>query len=127
MSDAKTYAKEIHKTAQKNFKRRSVYAYYINDLWSADLVDVSNISEDNDNVKFLLNIIDVYSRYSWSIPLKNKSSKSVLEAFKCIKTTPKNLWTHEGKEFFNKDFLKYCKDNNINLYHTYSGLKAVFI
>ena len=81
----------MHRPARKNFERRSVSSYYNNDLWAADLVDMSNIKEDNHDITFLLNIIDIYSRFAWSIPLKNKKASTVLQAFKSIKIFPKNL------------------------------------
>ena len=57
--DNKVYSNEIHKQAIKNFKRRTVKTYEPNDIWSVDLIDVSNIKEDNDNITFMLNIIDL--------------------------------------------------------------------
>ena len=60
MNDIREYAKEIHKPVKHKFERRHISTFYPNDIWSIDLVDVSNIKEDNDNVTFLLNIIDIY-------------------------------------------------------------------
>jgi len=127
MTDAKQYAKELHKPVKTVFERRRVNTYFPNDIWSVDLVDMSNIKEDNDNITFLLNIVDIYSRYAYSIPLKSKSATSVLNAFKTLKVFPSNIWADEGKEFFNKDFEKFCKEKKINLYHTYSNLKSVYV
>ena len=118
MSDLKQYSEEIHKPARKNFSRREVTTTAPNDIWSIDLVDMSNISEDNDNVKFLLNIIDVYSRYAYSFPLKSKKASEILNVFKSLKILPKHIWSDEGNEFYNKEFKSFCKNNNINLYHT---------
>lgn len=118
---------EIFKPAIMNFKRRHIYAYFNNDLFSADLVDYQKLSKYNKGYHFLLTVIDIYSRYAWVIPLKNKTKESVFEGFKSIEQTPKNLWVDEGGEFFNRIFEKYCKDNDINLYHTYSEIKGAFI
>jgi hypothetical protein len=127
MNDIREYAKEIHKPVKHKFERRHISTFYPNDIWSIDLVDVSNIKEDNDNVTFLLNIIDIYSRYAYSFPLKSKKASEILNVFKKLKVLPTNIWSDEGNEFYNKDFKKFCKENNINLYHTYSGLKSVFV
>ena len=127
MSDLKQYALEIHKPAIKKFARRKVNVFFVNELWCADLLDVSNISQDNYNIKFLLNIIDVYSRYVFCFPLKSKKSSEIVNAFKSLKELPHNLWVDEGSEFYNKDFKKFCSQNDINMYHTYSGIKSSFV
>ena len=124
---AKIFADELHKPVVKNFERRSVYALYPNMLWSIDLVDMSNVKGKNQNITFLLNVIDVYSRYAFSVPLKSKSAIDVLQALKSIGKVPNNMWADDGKEFFNKDVIKWCNDNNINLYSTHSGFKSVFV
>jgi hypothetical protein len=118
---------EIFKPAFKNFERRSVVVPSNDLIWGADLIDVSEIK---GKIKFLLNVIDIHSRYAWSIPLTSKSKDTVLNAFKEIvnetKTTPSKIWADEGGEFYNSVFKKYCTDNNIILYSTHSGLKSVF-
>lgn len=90
MTDMEKYAKEIHKPVKQNFERKSVCATKPIDIRSIDLVDMSKIKEDNE-VTFLLNIIDVYSRYAYSIPLKSKKSVEILNALKSIEATPDNI------------------------------------
>ena len=126
MGDKKLLTKELTRPITRKFKRRSVITTYINDIWGADLLDVSTMSKQNNNCKFLLIIVDIYSRYAYAIPLKNKSGEEVLQGFSSINTTPKNLWVDEGKEFYNTEVKNYCKENNINMYHTSTGLKSVF-
>ena len=69
---------------EKNRKKNKIFtpiiAFHFLDNVQADLVDISRISEDNNNIKFLLCIIDVFSRYSWVYPLLNKTSDSILES-----------------------------------------------
>lgn len=127
ISDLKIFTKETHKSAFKNFVRRGVRALFPNELWSADLVDMSNVKNTNAKTTFLLNIVDVYSRYAWSIPLKSKSAISVLNAFKSIGKTPKLLWVDEGKEFYNSQMKEFCEENNINMYSTHSHIKSAFV
>ena len=110
----------------KKFKRRPIITTHINDIWGADLLDISKMSKTNNNYTFLLVIIDIYSRYAFVVPLKNKSGDEVLKGLKTIDKTPRNLWVDEGKEFYNSEVKGYCKNNNINMYHTYSGLKSVY-
>ena len=71
----------LHKPDRRRFQRRKIYAKCIDDLWQADLADVSSLSKFNDNFKFLLTCIDVLSEYSWVIPLKTKSVKLITDAF----------------------------------------------
>ena len=123
----KQYSLELHKPALKNFTRRSVETYEPNDIWSIDLIDVSNIKEDNDNINFMLNIIDIYSRFAYCFPIPNKKAITILNCFKTLSVLPRNIWADEGSEFYNKDFLKFCKDNRINLYSTHSGMKSVYV
>ena len=81
---------------------------------------MSNVKEDNDNVTFILNIIDIYSRYAYSFPLKKKAEE-ILKVFEKLKVLPKNIWSDKGNEFYNSKFKAFCKTHSINLYHTYSG------
>jgi hypothetical protein len=112
---------------KRNFERRQVYANAKDDLWSADLADVSNKANFNNKINFLLTIIDIYSRYVWVFPLKNKNGSTIKRAFESIGHLPNNLWTDQGGEFFNNDFEEYLKTHNVNLYYTHSDNKAVYI
>lgn len=122
----KQYKAELLKPAKRIFKRRTIKTFYKDDIWSADLIDLQKYSTDNDNVKYLLLIINIYSRHIWIFPLKNKESKNVLNAFKSLDNLPTNLWTDLGSEFISKEFKRWCERNDINLYHTGGESKAVF-
>ena len=122
------FIKEIFKPIKKKiYQRQHVYAYFKKDLFSADLVDYQYHSKFNKGYNYLLNVIDIYSRYVWVIPLKTKTAVETLNAFKTINEIPKNLWVDEGKEFFNSEFMKFNEKNSINMYHTYSEIKGAFI
>lgn len=96
----------MHKPARKKFQRRRVWVSGIDDTWAADLADMSHLSKENDGYKYLLVIIDIFSKYGWIIPLKNKSGLSVANALKKIfknsKRKPNKLWTDKGTEFYNE-------------------------
>ena len=81
-------------------------------------------SKYNDGVTFLLLVIDIFSKYGWAIPLKNKEGKTVAEALKTIfkERKPEKLWTDKGKEFYNKD----VKDL-IELYSTENEEKSSIV
>src|SRR6185436_8299968 len=84
-------------------------------------------SINNKGYKYLLTVIDVFSKYAWSVPIKNKSATSVTNAFKSILNQgrkPTNLQSDRGLEFYNNHFKNLMKEYNINHYSTYSNLKA---
>lgn len=122
--DLKQFADEVHRPVVRKFKRRKVIANGINDIWAVDLVDMQEWAENNDGYKYMLNIIDVFSRYAWSIPLKTKTAKEVLKAFESIKEKPKRIWSDDGKEFINKEMNAFYKKHGIVRYSTYSESKA---
>jgi len=101
----------------------------INKIWSADIMDKSSISKNNKNYKYLLNAIDLFSKYAYSIPLKSKKQHEVAAAFAklFIKHKPDKLWTDQGSEFINKTFKKFLNDHNIELYHVHNEGKACVI
>jgi len=122
---------ELHKPARKNFARRCVKIKGLDDLWQADLVEMIPYANENNGYKYLLTIIDTFSKFTWVEPLKKKESKIIVDAFKKVfsqnKRMPKNLQTDMGTEFFNKDFNKLMKQKNINHYSSFSPLKASII
>lgn len=124
----KQMATEIHRRIVKDIDRRKVITTGKNDVWAIDLVDMSEWKKQNDNTPYMLNVIDAFSRYAWSIPLKDKSAKTVTEAFKKVLEdngkSPRRLWSDKGAEFYNKTFQTLLKKHNIQLYSTYSEFKA---
>ena len=86
-------------------------------------------SKQNSGFKYLLTVIDVYSKYAWIIPLKTKSSSSIIEAFTELfkDRKPKKLWTDSGKEFLNKEFKQFLNKNNVEIYQTFNEGKAVVV
>lgn len=121
---------EIHRSARKNFPRRSVIIRGFDDLWQADLAEFIPYSKYNRGYKYILLVIDCYSKFLWTYPLKSKTGIEVSVAMSSIlmnKRKPKNLQTDEGKEFYNKHFTQVMKSNNINHYSTYSIKKASIV
>ena len=92
----KILVEELHKPIIKNFKRRKVDSSFKDNIWGVDLADMSLISKFNKEIKYLLCVIDLFSRYSWVIPLKNKKGESIVEGFKNIlKILIENLIKYE--------------------------------
>ena len=96
-----------------------------------DLVEIQKLSSQNDNCRYLLNGIDCFTRYGFCEPLKDKKAQTVLEGFKSIlrvaKDYPSTLMTDSGSEFINNRFVKFCKDNSIKCYQSYTSTHAAFV
>ena len=128
-------ANELHKPIIRNFKRRKVnFGNFPNEIWSADLIDLKKLKKYNNGFQYIINIIDLFSRHAWSIPIKDKTGKSIVEAFDSInQVCPrrvknlKKLWVDNGSEFYNKIFKNWLNDNNIEMYSTFNEGKAVVI
>lgn len=122
---------EIHKNARKNFVRRSVTLKGIDDLWQADLIDLISLKTYNKGFKYILVIIDCFSKFVWAVPLKTKNKIEVFKAFQSVfkqsGRRPRNLQTDMGTEFYNGEFKKIMKSYKINHYSTYSVKKASIV
>ena len=121
-------AEELHKPITRNFRKRRVITYGVDKIWAGDLIEMQKYSKWNKGVKYLLTVIDVFSKYGWIVPLKDKKTESVSSAFDRIfkksKRKPETLWTDKGSEFISKHFKEFLKKNNIKLYHTENEEKS---
>ena len=109
----------LHKPSRRTFKRNKVYAPEIDSLWEADLAFVQDVAKENDGVNYLLVVIDVLSKYVWVRAMKNKTARSLLEAFDSILSEgrkPEKLRTDKGTEFVNESFQQYLKKKDIQFY-----------
>ena len=100
-----TLAEELHRPIKRKFKKRRVIVRGIDEIWAADLADMTALSNENEGYRFLLLVIDTFSKYGWIIPLMDKKGETVADALKDIfkKRKPGKLWTDKGREFYNKD------------------------
>ena len=113
----KSLAEKLHKPIRRKFKKRRVLVNGIAKIWAADLMDMQAFSKFNCNVKYLLAVIHVFSKYGWLIPLKDKTGKSVALALETIfkERKPEKMWVDKGKEFYNKhvkDVIELCSTEN---------------
>ena len=99
----------------------------IDSIWAADLIDMTSYAKYNDEIRFLLTVIDIFSKYGWIVPLKDKRGESVAEAFaeifKNSDRKPLKLWVDKGKEFYNKS----VKSLGIELYSTENEEKSCVV
>ena len=77
-------AKEVFSPRITKFRRERIIPLYKDETWSADLIDKSSLSKYNNNYKFILTVIDIFTKYAWAIPLKNKSGLSITNGFKIV-------------------------------------------
>ena len=122
-------ADELHKSIKRKFPRRSVIVFNKDQIWSADLVDMQAFSSFDKGFKYILTVIDVFSKYAWAVQIKDKSAASVTKAFEKIISDriPQKLWADEGKEFYNATFKKLLDKHKLDMYSTFNEGKAVVI
>ena len=85
-----------------------------------DLADMQLISRFSKGFRFLLCVINIFSKYAWVVPLKDKKVISIVNAFQKILyksgRKPNKIWVDKGIEFQNNSFKKWFKDNDIEMY-----------
>ena len=116
----KILSEELHKPKRKNYPRRKIVVNHIDEIFAADLVEMQKFAKLNKGYRYLLTCIDIFSKYSWVISLKDKKGITIKNALEKIfnKRKPKFLWTDKGKEFYNKQVQDLLNENNIKLYST---------
>lgn len=119
--------KELHKPARRNYQRRHFDIRGIDETWQADLVEMQPYEKVNKGYKYILTVIDIFSKFAWAVPVKSKKGEDVAAAMESVLDNgrvPKNLHVDRGKEFYNTHFENLMKRYKINLYSTFSNLKA---
>lgn len=120
--------KELYKPARKKFPCRRIILKGIYDLWQTDLAEFIPYAKNNKGYKYILFVIDCFSKFLWTEPIKNKAAHEVARAMSNIlkraHQNPKNLQSDMGKEYYNEKFKHLMKTNGINHYSTFSTIKA---
>ena len=115
----------------KRFNKRKVYSQFRDNISGVDLADTESLSKKKNNkgIKYLLCAIDLFSKYAFVVPLKDKKGISIVNAFnKIIKQSnrkPNKIWVDQGGEFYNAVFKKWLSDNDIIMYSTFNEGKSV--
>ena len=128
----KNFIDEIYgKPPKKNYSSKKTIIKSIDDTWSSDLLDMNDYgSKNNKGYRYILVVIDNFSKFGWTIPLKNKFSQSITDAFsEIIKSSnrrPNLLETDDGKEYVKKIFNEFLNNNKIKRYSRYTDKGAVF-
>ena len=122
-------AEELHKPIIRKFKRREVYSAFKDHTWAADLADMQLISKFNKGFRFLFCVIDIYSKYAWVAPLKDKKDVSIVNLFQSIlnkcNRKPNKFWVDKGSEFYNRSMKSWLEKNDVQMYSTHNEGKAV--
>ena len=122
-------AEELHKLITKKFKKWKVYSAFKDNIWAADLADMQLISKFNKGFKFLLCVIDIYSKYAWVVPLKDKKCVTIVNAFQSISKKsnrkPNKIWADKGGEFYKRSMKSWLEKNDIEMYSTHNEGKSV--
>ena len=93
------------------------------------MADIQLINKFNERIRFLLCVIDIFSKYPWVVPLKDKKGISIANAFQKIlddsNRKPNKIWVDKGSEFYNGLFQKLLKVNDIEIYSIHNEGKSV--
>lgn len=112
----------LHKPVVRRFTRNKYILSNYNELWQVDLSDMRTYSQYNDGFKYILCVIDVFSKYAFARPMKKKDSESVKKCFESIfseaRATPRHIQSDKGTEFVSKVVRDYFKNKKINYYTT---------
>lgn len=112
----------LHKPIRKRFPRRKTIVAQVDQQWQADLADMQSLMKHNNRNRYLLCVIDVFSRFAWVVPIQNKQGTTMIKAFESIfkssKRKPLSLQTDKGSEFKNKDFQLFLKKKKIHFFTT---------
>ena len=96
-------ANELHKPIIRKFKKIKVYSSFKDNIWGADLADTQLISKYNKGIRYLLCAFDLFSKYAFIVPLKEKKGTIVINAFQIIldnsKRKSNKIWVDQGSGF----------------------------
>ena len=128
----KIFINEIYsKPPKKYYLTNKTDVYHLDDSWSLDILDLKDYGpKNNRGYRYILVIIDNFSKFGWLTPLKNKNAQKIKDSFENIlinsKRKPNLIESDRGKEFYNNIFQDFLNENNIKLYSRNSSYGAVF-
>ena len=114
-------ANELYQAVIRKFEIRKVCSSFRDNIWAVDLADMQLLSNFNKGFRFLLWVIDIFSKYAQVIPLKFGFQKIINDS----KRKPDKIQFDKGGEFYDNSFKKWLKDNDIVMYSTNNEGKSV--
>ena len=122
-------AEELHRPIIRGLKKRTVYSGFKDNICGANLADMQIIRKFNEILRFLMYLIDIFSKYAWVVPLKDKKVVSIVNAFQKILNylarKHRKIWVDKGSELYNSCFKKWVKDNDIQMYLIHNEGKSI--
>ena len=119
----------MHKRIIKKFKRRYVYSPGIDAIWTTDLILIPKYAKQNNGYKYILTVMDVFSKFAWIAVTKKKDKQTIANSFENIikksNRQPKKVWSDGSGEYDNHFFRAMLKKYNIEPYRSVSELKAI--
>ena len=128
----KTFINKVYSRGPKKiYNTNKTDVYHIDDIWSLDILDLKDYGPDNNRgYRYVLVIIDIFSKYGWTVLLKNKNAQTIKDSSENIlissKRSPNLIESDRGKEFYNNIFQDFLNKNNIKLYSRNRLYGAVF-
>ena len=123
------FAKKLYKPIIREFEKWKVHPSFTDNIWGPDLADIPLLSKFKKRDSFLLCAIDIYGKYAWVIPLKNKKSITIDNDFKKILVEPghkaNKIWVDKGSEFQNKSIKSWLEKNDIEMHSAHNEEKSV--
>ena len=121
----------LHRAVRHRFKRRKILSRHICHIFAADPIDLEKIKKENFGRKYILIMIDVFSRFAYAAAMKSKTGEETLKAIKSIfsklKTLPLKIFADKGREFYNKKVRRYLRSKRILLYSTENETKSSIV
>ena len=128
----KIFINEIYsKPPKRKYITNNTDVYHIDDIWSSDILDIKYYGLENKRgYRFVLAIIDNFSKFGWTAFIKNKNAQTIKESFQKIlinsRKKPNLIESDRGKEFYNNIFQDFLNENNIKSYSRISSYGAIF-
>jgi len=120
----------LHKAARVRYGSRKYRTSGMDHQWQADLVDMQSYTHENDGYKYILTVIDMFSRYAWAEPLKSKAASHVKEAFERIfrlGRKPMKCQSDQGLEFESGTMKAFFQSHGIEQFSVKSQFKAAMV
>lgn len=121
----------LHKPVRKRFPTAPTLVFGRDEQWQMDLVDMQKLSKWNKGYKYMLTVIDVFSKVAWAEPLKTKSANNMITALnrlsKHFPVAPLRIQTDKGTEFLNKQVQAWFKKNKWHHFFTLGDPKASLV
>jgi Integrase core domain/Chromo (CHRromatin Organisation MOdifier) domain len=129
---ADEHAYSLHKPARRTYKRNKTYVSGIDAQWQADLADMQTLAKENNGMRYILTVIDVFSKFAWAIPIKDKGAKTMVTAFEelfrlALHRVPRRLQTDKGSEFLCAPVQRLLRVKGVQHFTSESDKKAAVV